>query len=339
MTKERDIARDSFTVLLPAFTEMKLSEAVKEFLVNGGCSILLAETREEYVGREMSIHRKSIETESSFLNIVNDAKKLQENLIVAVDQEFRGICRLHNLVPNFPNSLNSQEIETENFESICTEIALKAKQLGVNCFLAPILDIITGENPWLQGRTWSLDIDEVSRLSSAFVTGIQKAKVISTAKHFPGFSNIKLDPAIHSDSVMDDSIESVRKNLSPFKTVSKDGVEIIMVGPAIVKAIDEVNPASISKKVISVLRDEIQFKGIVMSDDLDAKATMKECQIEEVAIKAIQAGCDFLLLADDGDQIIRVAKAIKDAVMNGEIPYEQLKNSADKIRNLAAKYN
>lgn len=337
--KEEEIERDAYTVLLPAFTQMHLSEAAKHYLKKGGCSILLAETREEYVNREMSAHRKSNETNSSIINIVNKAKAIQENLIVAVDQEFRGICRLHNLVPNFPEDEKPSLIQTEDFESICNRIALEAKHLGVNCFLAPILDVITGENPWLQGRTWTQDLEEVGRLSSAFVTGTQKANVISTAKHFPGFSNIKLDPAIHSNSVMDDSIESVKKNLQPFKKVSQHGVEIIMVGPAIVEAIDKENPASVSQKVISILRDEIKFSGIVLSDDLDAKATMKEYQIEEVAVKAIQAGCDFLLLADVGDQIIRVANALKNAVINGDISGGQLRISAERIRNLAVKYN
>ena len=105
MTNE-DLVRDSYAVLLPAFTELKLSDSVTEFLTKGGCSILLAETRAEYVNREMSAARKANEKGPSILGIVNDAKKIQPNLIVAVDQEFGGICRLHRLVPSFPKSDN-----------------------------------------------------------------------------------------------------------------------------------------------------------------------------------------------------------------------------------------
>jgi len=337
MTNE-DLVRDSYAVLLPAFTELKLSDSVTEFLTKGGCSILLAETRAEYVNREMSAARKANEKGPSILGIVNDAKKIQPNLIVAVDQEFGGICRLHGLVPSFPKSDNSKEIQTSTFETICSEVATEAKRYGVNCFLAPILDIIIGVNPWLQGRTWSTNLNEVSRLSSAFIRGVQKSKVISTAKHFPGFSNIKLDPAIESNAIMDDSLDIITKSLLPFKEAIDNHVEIIMVGPAIVKEIDSVNPASISNKVISILRDEINFNGIILSDDLDAKATLKNYEIEEVAIKALQAGCDYLLLADMNDQIIRVAEAIQQAVLDNEIKYSQLKSSADKVRNVAIKY-
>lgn len=338
MTQENNITRDAFTVLLPAFAELKLSEAVKECLAKGGCSILLGETRTEYVNRTMSPQRKASEKAASFLSIVNEAKQLQQNLIVAVDQEFRGICRLHDLVPKFPEAKNTQDIQTEDFEAVCFEIAVKAKKLGVNCFLAPILDIVTGKNPWLQGRTWSTDMEEVSRLSAAYVRGIQKAKVISTAKHFPGYSNIPLDPAVNADAIMDESLESIEEKSLPFTKVIQNGVEMIMIGPAIVKAIDEVNPAGYSQKVITLLKEELKFNGIIMSDGLDAKATMLDYTIEEVAVKAIQAGCDFLLLGDIGDQIIRVANAIETAVMDGVIPYEQLRNSADKVRDLANKY-
>ena len=79
------------------------------------------------------------------------------------------------------------------------------------------------------------------------------------------------------------------------------------------------------------------YKGL-LSDDLDAKATLKNYEIEEVAIKALQAGCDYLLLADMNDQIIRVAEAIQQAVLDNEIKYSQLKSSADKVRNVAIKY-
>ena len=175
-------------------------------------------------------------------------------------------------------------------------------------------------------------------MSSAFIRGIQKSRVISTAKHFPGFSNIKLDPAIEQNAIMEESLEIIKESLLPFKDAIENNVEIIMVGPAIVKEIDSINPASISEKVISILRNEIKFNGIILSDDLDAKATLQNFQIEEIAIKALQAGCDYLLLADINDQIIRVAEAIQYAVINKKIKYSQLKSSADKVRNLAIKY-
>jgi len=339
MTKEEHIIRDSYTVLLPAFSDLSLSGSIKNYLSNGGCSILLGETREEYVNRTMSNQRKENESERGIQSVIKEARKIQLNLIVAVDQELVGIQRLNHLVPNFPKTEKLRHIEPEVLESICYEIANKAKGMGVNCFVAPILDIVRGENPWLQGRTWTTNVNEVIGTSTAFIKGVQKSKVIATAKHFPGFSSIECDPAVEKGAIMDAPIKDIEENYLPFKSASECNVEIVMVGPAIIKAIDEINPASTSRKVIKILRDEINYKGIILSDDLDAKATLQNYSIEEVAVKALQAGCNYLLLADIDNQIIRVATEIQTAVRNNEIGYNHLRESAKKIRNLALKYS
>lgn len=336
--KNVELLQYANTVLLPAFADTTLSNEVKSFLQNGGCSILIGESRDEYVKREMSDERKSNETESSLKSFIEEAKSYQENLIVAIDQEICGIQRLHKLVPDFPSLNELKKIPPKEFNVICKEIATKAKSIGINCFLAPMLDVVTGENPWLKNRTWSTDPNEIAKLTSQFIDGIQKANVIGTAKHFPGFSHIKLDPAIEEEAIMDTSLDSIEINYLPFESAIKNKVEMIMVGPAIVTALDDQNPANLSPSVISVLRNDLKFEGIILSDDLDAKATMKSLTIEQVAIKALQAGCDFLLLADVKNQISSVSNAIYEAAMNGQIDENKLRESANRVRQLAEKY-
>ncbi len=337
--KDNELLRCANTVLLPAFADTTLSKEVKSFLRNGGCSILIGESREEYVKREMSNDRKNNETESTLKSLIEEAKSFQKDLIVAVDQEVCGIQRLHNLVPNFPKPDELKEIKSEDFQLICKEVAIKARAIGINCFLAPILDVVTGENPWLRNRTWSTNPIEIAHLTSGFIREVQQEKIISTAKHFPGFSNIKLDPAIEKNAVMDGSLESIIKGYLPFEFAIKNNVEMIMMGPAIVNALDKLNPASISPSVISVLRDKLKFNGIILSDGLDAKATMQNSTIEQIAVRSLKAGCDFLLIADIDDQIYRVSNAIKEAVKNGNLNQNKLILSAEKVRLLAEKYN
>jgi len=336
--KDHELLKSANTVLLPAFANTTLSKEVKLFLKNGGCSILIGESREEYIKRKMSNERKSNETKAILKSLVEEAKSYQKNLIVAIDQEIYGIQRLHELVPKFPTLAELKNINSEDFQLICSEIAREAKSIGINCFLAPILDVVSGENPWLKNRTWSTKPNEISNLSTEFIKGIQKEKVIATAKHFPGFSDIKLDPAIEAAAEMDASLESIKAGYLPFEDAIKNKVEMVMVGPAIVKAIDKLNPACLSPSIITVLRNELKFNGIILSDDLDAKATMKNLDIEQVAIRALQAGCDFLLLADIEDQISRVANTIKEAAINGKIDENKLAFSAKKVNLLAKKY-
>ena len=149
------IKDNAHAVLLPAFADTQLSDAVKQFLSNGGCSILLGETREEYIAREMSAERRHAEKAETIIALTEEASSLSGDIIVAVDQEISGICRLHDLIPPFPLREKVKGIGNEEFEVICSDIAMAAKELGVNCFLGPILDIVTGDNPWLSGRTWS----------------------------------------------------------------------------------------------------------------------------------------------------------------------------------------
>jgi len=213
MRKSR--TRDAHAVILPAFDSTTLSDSVKRFLAGGGCSILLGESRKEYVARKVSDNRKSTDTADTFLHVTRKAAELAGDLLVVVDQEICGICRLHDLIPPFPEIDKLEGINTDRFESISASIAAAAKDLGVNCFLGPILDVVTGQNPWLSGRTWSTDPEEIARISSAFIRGVQAAGVAATAKHFPGFHNIALDPATDPGAIVTEKEDSFKPGFIP----------------------------------------------------------------------------------------------------------------------------
>jgi beta-N-acetylhexosaminidase len=335
---DMNIKRDAHAVILPAFDSVTLSDSVKWFLEGGGCSILLGESRKEYVARKVTNRRKSAETVDSFLDVTREAAELAGDLLVAVDQEICGICRLHDLIPAFPEIDKLKSIDTHRFEVISASIAEAAKNLGVNCFLGPILDVVTGKNPWLSGRTWSANPEEIARISSAFIRGIQDAGVAATAKHFPGFHNIALDPAIEPGAIVTEEKDSFKPGFIPFTDAIKNGVELIMVGPSIVNAFDNEKPASISSNIISMLRNDFGFKGVTMSDDLDSKATIRNSTVEEVAIEALNAGSDYLLVAAKDNQLERVVDAIHCAIETGDLAEDRLIEAAGKVRGLAKKY-
>ena len=339
MQSNDTLAENAHAVLLPAFATTELSPAVSKFLSHGGCSILLGESRNEYVAREMNVQRQQQESVETFLTVVTAAKNLAGDLIVAVDQEIAGIQRLHKLVTPFPSFHNFITNPIRSFEIACADIAIQAKQLGVNCFLAPILDNVTGSNPWLQNRTWSTNVDIITTFTSAFIRGVQSQGVIATAKHFPGFSNIPLDPAIHADAEMIASAEDVEANLRPFIAAVHQNVEMMMTGPAPVNAIDPTRPASLSLSVNDLLRNKLNFSGVILTDDLDAQATLRHRSISACAIEALNVGADLLLIADIGDHIDQIVTSIQDAVHSGWLPEKRLANAAQKVHDLAHKYS
>ncbi|THB66256.1 MAG: glycoside hydrolase [Desulfovibrio sp.] len=332
------VLEDAHVVLFPAFAGVTLSDSVQRFLSRGGCSILLGETREEYVVREMSRIRKEKETAEDIHTVVAQAASLSGNLITAVDQELGGICRLHGLVPAFPCREDLARCTAQEIEIIAGDVAAAAKAMGVNCFLAPVLDCVVGENPWLQGRTWSTDPNKIGELSSAFIRGVQTMGVATTAKHFPGYSRIELDPAVESEARSREPLETFESGLIPFAQAIENGVEMIMTGPAIVDVFDPVAPASLSPAVISELRVNLGFRGVVMSDDLDAEATLRGRPITRVAVDALRAGSDFLLIADVGDQVGDIVSAIVNSVQSGELREERLHEAAERVRGVARKY-
>jgi beta-N-acetylhexosaminidase len=325
-------------VLLPAFDSMTLSESTKRFLDQGGVSILLGESREEYVARTMSESRRKNETADSFRRVTDEAKRRAGMLLAAVDQEMGGICRLHGLVPQFPQRHELPSASEQEIENIASRIAAAAADMGVNLFLSPVLDVLTGPNTWLEGRTWSADPSIVGRLSSAYIRGVQRAGVAAVGKHFPGFSSTTGDPAIEEHAVNRLSIKTVEGGAQPFLAAIKAGVEMIMVGPAIVAAYDREKAALRSAPIIRVLKETFKFRGIILADELDSKATMRGDSVAAVALDALKAGCDYLLLADVEDQLDTIAGHIASAADRGLISPEALRASADRVRALCHSY-
>ena len=333
------LKENAHAVLIPAFGNTRLSDNVKRFLSNGGCSILLGETREEYVAREMALQRRREETAETLFTLAKEAAALSSSIIVAVDQEIAGICRLHNLVPFFPPREQIGKLSSDEFETISADIALAARELGVNCFLGPILDIVTGDNPWLEGRTWSTDPEVITRISSAYIRGLQANGVAAAAKHFPGYSQLALDPAVDPEARMTEPSRSFEISFTPFADAIKNGVEIVMTGPAIVEAFDSERAASISPSVIGILRERFGFRGVVMSDDLDSQGILRGRPITQVAVDALNAGSDYLLVADIGDQIDQIISAVIKAVYSGELAENRLNKAAAKVRSMVTKYS
>lgn len=329
------LSEDAHAVLLPAFDGTTLSDAVLKFLDRGGLSILLGESRAEYLAREMSAERRSAETAETFRQVVSTARQRTDRLIVAVDQELGGICRLHDLAPAFPARDAIASTPAAMIEARAAEVAQVARGLGVNLFLAPVIDVLDGENAWLQGRTWSTDPKVVALQSSAYIRGVQAAGVSATAKHFPGFRSVTGDPAVDPRAECLTALEAVEAGLLPFRSAIAAGVDVVMVGPAIVRAMDPAKAALRSAAVVRRLKEDLGFRGLVLADDLDSQATMRGDSVAEVAIDALNAGCDFLLLADIDNQVLDIARAIETAVESGVVSRQRVVEAAAKVRALA----
>ncbi|RWQ59622.1 MAG: glycoside hydrolase [Mesorhizobium sp.] len=320
--------RNARAVLLPAIDNLELTDDLKRYFDEGGRSLLLGETRAEYVSRRMSDARRASERADDFRHLADEVATRADRVLIALDQEPTGIERLHGLAPSFGDRTDLLSMPDETIRQRAHDIGRKARELGVGMFLGPVIDVLTGRNPWLHGRTLDTDSRQVVRITRAFINGVQSAGVVATAKHFPGHHDITGDPAIELADVRG-TAEDLLPGFDVFRSTIQAGVRAIMTGPTLVPAVDPQYPSSRSERTINMLRRDFGFPGIIVSDDIDSVAMLRGLSDGETAVAAVKAGADLILLpAGRADE---VAMHIVAAVRSGNLPEHRL---ADAIRNV-----
>ena len=247
----------------------------------------------------------------------------------AVD-EVGGVHRLHHLGPQLPHPSSVLEMSELEIRAFGAEAARAAKLCGINFFLAPVVDLVTGSNPWLRDRTFSIDPDIVGRVASAFIRGVQDEGLIATAKHFPGHPNVPIDPFDSETVTVTATLEELAPSLRCFDATIAAGVRAIMTGPIPVDAIDPDEPASCSPKIVGMLRGAHNFKGLVVSDDIDLPHTAGPVVPDAPLPRSRRRD---LLLAS-GPQVDGVTRG-SPIIENGELSQDVLARAAQPVRSLA----
>lgn len=330
----RAVERDAYAVLLPAFDTAYFGDDSFRFFLNGGVASLLGSSRPEYLARRMTAERAARETPALVSNYAIMAQKLAGHVLIAVDHEIGGVHRLHKLAPQLPHPSAALQMSEPEIEGFGHNSALAALKVGVNFFLSPVVDVVTGPNPWLQNRPLSEDPKTVSRVASAFVRGVQFAGVAATAKHFPGHHVASEDPFESATVVVPGTLDDLTPGFMPFRALIRAGVKAVMMGPIPVLAIDPNEPSSTSPIAVRMLREQFEFTGLIVSDDLDLPGTLRGREVADVAVASLLAGVELLLLAS-GPQIDQVAQRIVTAAKTGELPRATLAAAAAKVRRLA----
>jgi beta-N-acetylhexosaminidase len=326
--------RDAAAVLFPTITDLVITKEIREHLAAGGRALLLGETRDEYVLRRMSEDRRYTEGPAEIRHLREDVDDLTpDHVLIAVDQELGGIQRLAGLVPDLPDVGAALQMAEKDLTEAIGHVGAGMASLGVDLCLAPILDIVRGRNPMLDGRHWGSDVREVVRLGLAFLEGMRHEGVATTAKHFPGHGRLLTDPHTTA-SVIDVGLPMLRRNdLTPFREVIQAGVYAVMVGPAVFARIDPHNPAALSPRVHSILRYELAFDGVAIADDLEMRSIQGGRSLTDTAIAALRSGCDLLLVG--AECVLTLAQDIAHACVAGELDPARVAEAAGRVRRLA----
>jgi beta-N-acetylhexosaminidase len=213
------------------------------------------------------------------------------------------------------------------FEKALIALTEEAKDTGINMPLIPVLDINQNpDNPIICTRAFSDNPEDVVWFGSEYIRAIEEAGLISCAKHFPGHGDTSIDSHISLPVIDKSCKELMDVDVRPFReAINKTGVSSIMVGHLSIPAVDP-EPASISKMMITnILREELGFRGLVMTDALNMNALKNR---DDIPIKCINAGVDILLHPVDPDI---AAQEILSAVKSNIISEKQIDNAVHRI--------
>lgn len=212
------------------------------------------------------------------------------------------------------------------FDKIRNDTLEKSKvlsNLGINLNLAPVVDVSTNPSDYMYKRALGQNSELTAEYAKTVIEASKSTSVSYTLKHFPGYGN-NLDT--HTGTSVDTrEYQDILKNdLPPFIAGIEAGAEAVLVSHNIVTSIDAENPASLSLAIHELLRNELNFKGVIITDDLDMGGVSNE---ENAVVRAILAGNDLIIITDYEKSIAEV----KQALQTGEITENQLDEMVRRI--------
>ena len=267
-------------------------------------------------------------------------------LCVAIDHEGGRVHRLPKPVTHFPPmrllGKLAEKMPSANLAwDVGRAMGRELKAIGIDLNFAPVVDVDTNSfNPVIGDRAFSRNAEVVAMAARQFIQGLQEAKVAGCAKHFPGHGDTDED----SHEVLPRLPHNLKRlhalELIPFKAAIEAGVASIMPAHVVYDGIDHGLPATFSLKLLrDLLRNELRFEGVIISDDLTMGAIAKNGSMEEACVKAFVAGCDWLMVTTtDLKKVGSVIDFFSRAVDQGKIPMERVENALKKVAQFKEKF-
>lgn len=284
-----------------------------------------------YVFFEKDFRNKTKKEVQDMMSSLQEVSKIP--ILTAVDEEGGTVVRISsnaNLVSS-PFKSSQELYNAGGFAKISTDTKEKSrilKELGLNVNLAPVVDVSTNPSDYMYPRTICENTSITSTYAKTVIEASKGTGVSYTLKHFPGYGN---NTDTHTGSSTDTrTLNDIQTNdLPPFESGIKAGAEAVLVSHNIVTSIDPDNPASLSLEVHNLLRNDFNFTGVIITDDLAMGATSG---ISNATVKAVQAGNNLIITTDYQNSI----NSLKNAINDGTITEEQIDTLV--FRTLAWKY-
>jgi beta-N-acetylhexosaminidase len=223
-------------------------------------------------------------------------------------------------------------------EQVARAMAVELRAVGCNLNFAPMLDLnVNPESPVTKDRSFGADPQLVAKMGVAFDRGLRAGRVLSCAKHFPGHGDTLVDPH-HDLPVFAGTMERLESaELVPFAAAIASGVPLVMTAHILLPQIDPERPASLSRKMLDgILRLRMDFKGVILADDLGMGAIARGYDPGEAAIETLQAGTDIAMFCHDWPMVAPAIAAVRLAHEAGRLDAAEWKASVERIERTCA---
>jgi len=291
------------------------------------------------------LFKHNVKNANQMLSLINSLKETNSvnkiPLFLAIDEEGGRVSRMPDEVMKIPASQRIGELNNSGLSyEIGSIIGEELTSFGLNMDFAPVLDVNSNpNNPVIGDRAFGNEPNLVKDLGVQTMEGLQSQNIISVVKHFPGHGDTSVDSHIGLPTVNHDIARLKSLELVPFVSAIENNVDAIMMAHILIPKIDPDNPASFSPKIISeLLRRDLKFEGVVITDDITMGAIVHNYNIGEVAVKSIKAGSDIILVCYDYPKQEAVIKAIQKAAESGDISMERIEQSVYKVLTLKLKH-
>ncbi len=281
----------------------------------------------DFAGKTKEEVRNRIDNLQSYMSVP---------LLVGIDEEGGAVSRLNALkgeeAVSFTGARKLYRMGTDAVKKD-TELKMDSlKEMGINLNFAPVADVVEQSSSYMYSRSASENAEEVAEYVETVINVMQKNQVLDCIKHFPGYGeNINTHKKLAKDSR--ELKEYEERDFIPFQRGIKSGTDMIMVSHIIMESVDSQNPASLSKDVHAILRNDLGYQGVVIADDLNMQAVLSAWTIEEATAEAFLAGNDMIFSADFAASMKGAMKAVND----GKLSLEQVEDSVRRIMSMKIK--
>jgi beta-N-acetylhexosaminidase len=293
------------------------------------------------------LFKRNVEEPAQVAELAYEVRTLLPGLPlwVAVDQEGGRVARLRSPFTEWPPMAvlgRAGEAEAEGLaRRFASALALELRAVGVTLDFAPVLDVATSAtNPAIGDRSLSADPARVATLGRIIIEELQRGGIAACGKHFPGHGDTHVD-SHHELPLVEHPPERLREvEFQPFRAAIEAGVTGIMTAHLHVPAFDEDVPATLSRPIVTgLLREELHFDGLVFTDDLDMKAVAARHGMADIAVLAVNAGCDALLsCGTDYDRHVEALEALIKAGEQELVPLTRIDEAIERHRRAKQRF-